>query len=92
MGFYFQHLPTVAKFIKADYDENDLDRTYNAFISAASDDDNFDFDKEYSWILRGIEMSFGIQFEKYEMLYFWNLCARNEDQYREAKDFMESLK
>jgi len=92
MGFYYRHLPAISQFIKAEYDESNLDEAYNVFLADAGNDDEFDFDKEYSWRLKGETMSFIIGFEKYEGYYQWALATRSESDYEAAKTFMENLR
>ncbi len=91
MGFYYKNLPAISNFINAEYDEDSLEKAYKTFNKEASDDEHFDFEKQYLWRLRGESMTFTIQFEKYEMLFFWYLSAQNEQQYAKAKHFMDNL-
>lgn len=91
MGFYYHHLHAIAAFIGANYVEEELEQAYQSFIAEASDDENFDYCKEYTWRLKGAQGSFSISFEKYEMLYFWHLAADTEERYEAAKRFMDQL-
>ena len=92
MGFYFQHLPAISQFIGAGYDSNELDKAYQEFIKAISEDENLETDDgQFSWGIEGESMGFTIGFEKYEMLYQWSLYTKSEEQYAKARQFMEQL-
>ncbi|MCW3074540.1 MAG: hypothetical protein JWP69_1609 [Flaviaesturariibacter sp.] len=92
MGFYYRHLPAISQIIKAEYDEGSLDEAYEAFLEEAGNEEDFDFDKEYSWRLKGETMSFIIRFEKYEGYFQWTLATSSEADYERAKAYMDSLR
>jgi hypothetical protein len=93
MGFYFKHLPAIAAFIGAAYDEAELERVYHDFITG--DGPDYDSDEESritNFRLEGTRCNFALQMEAGEMSYFWHLWARDEKSYEEARSFMELLR
>jgi hypothetical protein len=95
MGFYYRFLPAIAEFIGADYKEESLDKAYQDFLADANTYELTDEDyeeREYRWSLQGKRMNFALWFEKHEMLFQWHLWAKNEEDYEEARAFMESLR
>ncbi len=97
MGTYYRDLPKIAAFIEADYHEASLDAAYEDYQQKLREaeecyEPSEVEEPEYSWTLTGKEMAFKIWFEKHEMLYFWSLFARTEENYHRATVFMEGLR
>ncbi|RYY89798.1 MAG: hypothetical protein EOO15_05215 [Chitinophagaceae bacterium] len=94
MGFYFEHLPAIAAFIGGDYNEDDLYAAYQRWMNREPPERNPDEDWEAQverWYLPGTRMNFALWFEEGEMLYQWQVWARDEESYWEARAFMEAL-
>ncbi|RYY40452.1 MAG: hypothetical protein EOO08_04780 [Chitinophagaceae bacterium] len=94
MGFYFRHLPAIAAYIGAEYDEDALDAAYHRWMHRAAPEREPDEEWEpetQAWLLKGSRMRFGLWFEEGEMLYQWQLWAPDEERYWEARAFMEAL-
>ncbi|RYZ17448.1 MAG: hypothetical protein EOO16_24180 [Chitinophagaceae bacterium] len=94
MGFYLRHLPAIAAYIGATYDEDELMRIFNGFFASPmgnTREHSDDGPLTLQWRLGGPEMVFYILFEEGEMLYFWHLRAPDEESYTAARAFMEAL-
>lgn len=97
MGFYFKHLPAISKFIGAVYDEVDLDKAYQDFITSPSTYNNIkkaddEWEEENTpWKIQGNNMGFTIAFEHGEGYYQWGLWTKTEEDYERAKGFMDNL-
>jgi hypothetical protein len=90
IGYYFEHLPAISKFIEADYNEADLEQAYQDFITLEDKADKQD-ENEVKWVIKGKEMQFAFWFEKGEAYYQWHLWTNDEISYQKAKHFMQSL-
>ena len=97
LGSFYQALPDIARFIEADYNENELEKAYQDFSNIEPPDeplpDDHDGYKVYwdTWILKGKELSFRILFEKYEMLFGWFIHCPDEATYLKVKEFMGTV-
>ena len=98
MGTYFRVMPAIAAYIGAEYNEDELDAAYKKFINAPEPEVELPDDDEARkgiywdhWILQGKVLRFVIQFEKWEMLYFWMVRCPDEETYLALKEMTDEL-
>ncbi len=97
MGSFYQAMPAIARFLEADYDEQELDKAYNGFMNIPEPKNDLPDDHDgygiswTNWTLRGKSLNFTICFEKNEMLYGWHIRCPDEETYLEVKKIMGGL-
>ena len=96
MGSFYRALPAIAAFIEADYDENDLEKTYEDFCNIEIPEEPLPDDHDgygvwwTNWTLKGKELNFTICFEKYEGYFGWAIPCPDEETYLKVMDFMSN--
>ncbi|RYY64758.1 MAG: hypothetical protein EOO12_08795 [Chitinophagaceae bacterium] len=94
MGFYFQHLPAIAAYIGAPYNEDELEAAYQRWMDRPRPEreEGSEWEPETErWGIAGPSLRFSLWFEEGEMLYQWQLWAPDEAAYWKARAFLESL-
>ncbi len=78
-----QQLPSIAAFIRADYNKYSFLRSYE-MVSAPGEGDA-------KWTMMGNQMSFTVYWNKEEISHQWHCHCATEELYREARKFLEKM-